>query len=120
MSEYMCPNCITPWKCNGPHIPETTSDTPRFDKCPECGYPHHDMSLYRENAALRADIERHVRIAAEAQTELESSKARTKYENDCAHKWKRLHDGKCEELAAALVQRDCRILELQLELGEGQ
>lgn len=23
--EYMCPNCVTPWKCNGPHIAETTS-----------------------------------------------------------------------------------------------
>jgi hypothetical protein len=22
MNEYMCPNCVTPWKCNGPHIPE--------------------------------------------------------------------------------------------------
>lgn len=21
--EYMCPNCVTPWKCNGPHIPES-------------------------------------------------------------------------------------------------
>lgn len=20
--EYMCPFCVTPWKCNGPHIPE--------------------------------------------------------------------------------------------------
>ena len=20
--DYMCPNCVTPWKCNGPHIPE--------------------------------------------------------------------------------------------------
>jgi len=20
--EYMCPNCVTPWRCNGPHIPE--------------------------------------------------------------------------------------------------
>lgn len=18
--EYMCPNCVTPWKCNGPHL----------------------------------------------------------------------------------------------------
>ena len=18
--EYMCPNCVSPWKCNGPHI----------------------------------------------------------------------------------------------------
>ena len=22
--EYMCPNCVSPWKCNGPHIPEHT------------------------------------------------------------------------------------------------
>ena len=20
--DYMCPNCVTPWKCNGPHEPE--------------------------------------------------------------------------------------------------
>lgn len=20
--DYMCPNCVTPWKCNGPHVPE--------------------------------------------------------------------------------------------------
>ena len=20
----MCPNCVTPWKCNGPHIPEAS------------------------------------------------------------------------------------------------
>lgn len=20
--DYLCPNCVTPWKCNGPHIPE--------------------------------------------------------------------------------------------------
>lgn len=20
-AEEMCPNCVTPWKCNGPHIP---------------------------------------------------------------------------------------------------
>lgn len=23
--EEMCPNCVTPWKCNGPHVPERTS-----------------------------------------------------------------------------------------------
>ena len=23
---YMCPNCVTPWKCNGPHIPEPASE----------------------------------------------------------------------------------------------
>ena len=22
---YMCPNCVTPWKCNGPHIAEERS-----------------------------------------------------------------------------------------------
>ena len=22
LPDYMCPNCLTPWKCNGPHIPE--------------------------------------------------------------------------------------------------
>lgn len=20
--DYMCPNCVTPWKCNGPHLVE--------------------------------------------------------------------------------------------------
>jgi len=20
--DYMCPNCVTPWKCNGPHLME--------------------------------------------------------------------------------------------------
>lgn len=24
--EPMCPNCVTPWKCNGPHIPDVPSD----------------------------------------------------------------------------------------------
>jgi hypothetical protein len=23
----MCPNCVTPWKCNGPHLPESDYDT---------------------------------------------------------------------------------------------
>lgn len=22
--DYMCPNCVTPWKCNGPHLREKT------------------------------------------------------------------------------------------------
>jgi hypothetical protein len=25
----MCPNCVTPWKCNGPHIPEDPLDPAR-------------------------------------------------------------------------------------------
>jgi len=26
--EYMCPNCLTPWKCNGPHIEQDAQRTP--------------------------------------------------------------------------------------------
>jgi len=26
-SDYMCPNCQTPWKCNGPHEPDPDYDT---------------------------------------------------------------------------------------------
>lgn len=28
--DTMCPNCVTPWKCNGPHVPwpPTSSDHP--------------------------------------------------------------------------------------------
>jgi hypothetical protein len=51
---------------------------------------------------LRADLERLNLRCAEAGHELTEARNR------------------CEELAAALMQRDCRILELQLELGEGQ
>lgn len=24
--DYLCPNCVTPWKCNGPHIPDPERD----------------------------------------------------------------------------------------------
>ena len=29
-ADEMCPNCITPWKCNGPHVlgPDTPPDDP--------------------------------------------------------------------------------------------
>jgi hypothetical protein len=27
-ADYMCPNCVTPWKCNGPHIPESHGAEP--------------------------------------------------------------------------------------------
>ena len=30
--EYMCPNCVTPWKCNGPHVPEALLSTERVDE----------------------------------------------------------------------------------------
>lgn len=25
--DYMCPNCVTPWKCNGPHLDPTEGGT---------------------------------------------------------------------------------------------
>jgi hypothetical protein len=25
--QYMCPFCVTPWKCNGPHIPDDDLDS---------------------------------------------------------------------------------------------
>ena len=37
--EYMCPNCVTPWKCNGPHIPESAPQEQHEDRrqpCPAC------------------------------------------------------------------------------------
>lgn len=27
MDDDMCPNCLTPWKCNGPHIPQVQTVT---------------------------------------------------------------------------------------------
>lgn len=38
--EYMCPNCVTPWKCNGPHTPDknTNIDVSYFELVNE--YPH--------------------------------------------------------------------------------
>jgi|GEM_PF-2088047 len=24
--EYLCPNCVSPWKCNGPHIQEENDE----------------------------------------------------------------------------------------------
>lgn len=24
--EYLCPNCVSPWKCNGPHIEEDDNE----------------------------------------------------------------------------------------------
>lgn len=28
--DYMCPFCVTPWKCNGPHV--EPQDLPEFDR----------------------------------------------------------------------------------------
>jgi hypothetical protein len=53
MNEYMCPNCVTPWKCNGPHIPEYAKyATEEEIECPcckdwfsLCDDPNHTNSL---------------------------------------------------------------------------
>ena len=76
VSDYMCPNCVTPWKCNGPHIPEAVSDRPIHEvlaeisaKVPPEEWAKLDKTHYadpdtlatlnrleRENADLRAAI----------------------------------------------------------------
>ena len=73
----MCPNCVTPWKCNGPHIPEAVSDRPIHEvlaeisaKVPPEEWAKLDKTHYadpdtlatlnrleRENADLRAKLE---------------------------------------------------------------
>lgn len=90
----MCPNCVTPWKCNGPHIPEAVSDRPihevlaeisakvppeEWAKLDKTHYADPDTlatlaKLERENAALRHDVERHVKIASDLATELEAAR----------------------------------------------
>jgi hypothetical protein len=59
LDDDMCPNCITPWKCNGPHCPPLDSTEP--DPC-ECGeaYPCAEGSVcrgrYRGRAADATDL----------------------------------------------------------------
>ena len=33
-ADNMCPNCVTPWKCNGPHLPEQTVAAKRAEPQP--------------------------------------------------------------------------------------
>lgn len=32
--DYMCPNCVTPWKCNGPHIAAPVADERKENRWP--------------------------------------------------------------------------------------
>lgn len=32
-ADGMCPNCITPWKCNGPHLSDETVAGRRHSAC---------------------------------------------------------------------------------------
>ena len=52
MDEYMCPNCVTPWKCNGPHILEhelpAGAETPQGPEriwLQDCGDSHEGPQL---------------------------------------------------------------------------
>ena len=42
-ADYMCPYCVTPWKCNGPHISE--DDLPQYNA---------DMQVWYERGLLEA------------------------------------------------------------------
>lgn len=37
--DYMCPNCVTPWKCNGPHIPAPLCGNDEWDSRYACVKP---------------------------------------------------------------------------------
>lgn len=43
--DYMCPNCVTPWKCNGPHIPEVPHAEDEDDK-PDIGFSDEPNEVY--------------------------------------------------------------------------
>lgn len=38
LDEYMCPNCVTPWKCNGPHILDESMSRRQQDEQVEYQY----------------------------------------------------------------------------------
>lgn len=45
MDGDMCPNCVTPWKCNGPHELAPRPSTADLDMRDQHGlrWPHDDM-----------------------------------------------------------------------------
>ena len=55
-ADYMCPNCVTPWKCNGPHITaECPFEDPRCpigvdEVCPICGATANDTCKREEQS----------------------------------------------------------------------
>lgn len=76
MSDYpdqpMCPNCVTPWKCNGPHM-TAPSETPQTGK--QAGSSIVVGSEFAQSQAecerLRHDIARHIQITTDQQQEIE-------------------------------------------------
>jgi hypothetical protein len=62
-ADNMCPNCVTPWKCNGPHLSEETVAAKPVPPPAAPGLPSRDALakatfLYRTstNAPLPADF----------------------------------------------------------------
>ena len=57
-ADDMCPNCCTPWKCNGPHIMEQT--------------PAYQANYSVDVAGTDALIEDNIRLAQEAEVAWEA------------------------------------------------
>lgn len=64
--EPMCPNCISPWKCNGPHIPEAELAALRAELAEQCRL--NGMGQERE-ARLMAQLQEAERKLAELMKE---------------------------------------------------
>jgi hypothetical protein len=45
--DYMCPNCVTPWKCNEPHILP--------GECERCGYPADSFACKIRHLSMNTD-----------------------------------------------------------------
>lgn len=70
--EYLCPNCQTPWKCNGPHIPDPDRD-PALDEF--IAHARQDIPALlavADAAADCADLWRGLRMAPEYQSLLDA------------------------------------------------
>jgi hypothetical protein len=72
--EFMCPNCVTPWKCNGPH---------RGEVCVRCGVSAESMRepTLGQASALRKRIEE-LRTYTEHRPDCNTW--RSEYEDGCA------------------------------------
>ena len=44
--QQMCPNCVTPWKCNGPHIEQPAPDVQSWGVDPRCLCTYMDGKRY--------------------------------------------------------------------------
>ena len=95
--EYLCPNCVTPWKCNGPHIPE--SDPPG-EQCWTVGLD---------------DIKRLEAKAKEQGATAERERLRARLGGDG---WLRLPDGRSATVVH-IIMDDCECSGFGCELDPG-